>query len=117
MRSRLPGSVATAFNESCLRQKVGHLLYLVYRETVDQVSIPIGDLGNFLLFLYEDLNLPASTVRVYKAAILSALSARLIFTPAQLGTLFKLCNVLIREGRRNLLSPRGTLGSCSAHLH
>ena len=26
------------------------------------VCIPVGDLGDFLLFLYEDLNLAASTV-------------------------------------------------------
>ena len=32
-RCRLPGSDGTGFNESCLRQKVGHFLYFVCRET------------------------------------------------------------------------------------
>ena len=32
-------------------------------------------------------------MRVYKAAVLSALAPRQIFTPAQLGTLYILCNV------------------------
>ena len=45
------------------------------------------------MFLFEDLNLAASTVRAYKAVILSALSPRQIFTPAQVGTLNKLCIV------------------------
>ena len=60
---------------------------------IDPVSIPIGDLGDFFLFLYEDLNLAASTMCAYKAAILSALSLRQIFTPTQVGMLNKLCNV------------------------
>ena len=67
---------------------------------MDPVSIPIGDLEYFLLFLYENLYLAASAVRTYKAAILSALSLRHIFTLAQLGTLNKLCNVFIGEDRR-----------------
>ena len=71
---------------------------------IDPVSIPIGDLGDFLLFLYEDLNLAASTVHVLKAAILSALSPRQIFTPAQLGTLNKLCNVFIRPPKPSIPS-------------
>ena len=46
---------------------------------INPVSIPVGDLGDFLLFLCEDLNLAASTVRAYKVAILSALSPKQIF--------------------------------------
>ena len=63
---------------------------------INPASISIGNLGDFLLFLYEDLNLAAPTV--YKAAILSALAMRLIFTPAQMGTLNKLCNVFHKRG-------------------
>ena len=64
---------------------------------IRSVSIPIGDLGDFLLLLYEDLHLAASTVRTYKAASLSAFLPRQSFTPAQLGTLNKLCNVFHRS--------------------
>ena len=64
---------------------------------IDPVSISIWDLGDFLPFLYEDLSLAASTVRTYKAAILSAVSPRQIFTPAQMGMLNKLCIVFHRR--------------------
>ena len=57
------------------------------------VSISIGILWDFLLHLYESLYLAASTLCAYKAVILSALTLRQISTPAQLGTLTKLCNV------------------------
>ena len=49
---------------------------------IDPVSISLGDLGDLLLFLFEVLNLAVSTMRVYKAAILSVLVPRQIFTPA-----------------------------------
>ena len=57
----------------------------------------MGNLGDFMLHLYESQNLAASTVHAYKAAILSALAPQQIFTPAQLGTLFKLCTVFLKR--------------------
>ena len=39
----------------------------------ESVCVSIRNFGDFLLFLFEDLNLAASTMRVYKAAISSAL--------------------------------------------
>ena len=47
---------------------------------IDPVSFPIGD---FLLF--EGLHLAASTVRVFKAAIFSALFAETDFYPSTVG--------------------------------
>ena len=60
---------------------------------INPVSISIGNLADFLLFSFKDPYLAASTMHVCKAAILSALSSRQIFTPAQLGTLNKLINM------------------------
>ena len=68
---------------------------------IDPVSISIGNLGDFLLHLYESQNLAASTLRAYKAVILSALALRQIFTPAQLLILNKLCNVFHKRGLLN----------------
>ena len=49
------------------------------------------------MFLFEDRNLAASTLRTFKAAILSVLSPRQMFTPAESGTLNKLCNSFKRR--------------------
>ena len=38
------------------------------------VSVTLGNLGDFLLFLFDDRNLAASTVRVFKASILCSLT-------------------------------------------
>ena len=50
---------------------------------------------------HEDLNLAASSIRAYKAAI-SCTCAEADFTPAQLGMLNKLCNMFHK--RRSLKS-------------
>ena len=84
---------------------------------IDPVSLSIGNLGDFLIHLYESQNVAASTVRAYKAAILSALAPRRIFTPAQLGMLINCATFSIRGGCQNLLfflHVRGIFGSCSA---
>ena len=79
---------------------------------IDPVSIPIGDLGDFLSFLFEDLHLAASTVRAYKAAILSALSPRQILPRHSWGRCINCALFFIVEIRRILLLfLLGILGS------
>ena len=55
------------------------------------------ELGGLPFVFIRRLKLAGSTVHAYKAAILSALSSRQIFTSAQLGTLNKLCSVFHRR--------------------
>ena len=43
---------------------------------IDPFSVSIGNLGDFLLFLFDDRNLAASAVNMFKAAILYAPSLR-----------------------------------------
>ena len=106
-RYRLPGLVASASNESCLRQIVGLLLHLVYRETDRSCLYPFRGSGGFPI--YEDFLLAASTVCTYKSAILSVLSPRQIF-PRH--SCFYCALSFIGEIRRFLLLfLRGTLGS------
>ena len=107
---RLSGLVASASNKSCLRQIVGLLLYLVYRETDRSCLYPYRRSGGFPL--YEDFLLAASTVCAYKAAILSVFSLRQIFPRHSWEPCLYCALSFIGEVRRFLLLfLHGTLGS------
>ena len=82
-----------------LTTESGTFFVLGVQREIDPVPVTIGNLGDFLLFLFDDRNLAASTIHTFNAAILSVLSPRQIFTPAQLelGTLNKLCSSFKRR--------------------
>ena len=59
---------------------------------IDPIHISVGDLTDFFIYLFDRVVLAASTIPVYKAAILSAHEPRQTFSLVQLATLNKLLN-------------------------
>ena len=69
-----------------------HLLYLVYRKADQSYPYLCRRSCGFLYSSFDRVGLAASTIRAYKAAILSALEPRQTFSSLQLATLNKLLN-------------------------
>ena len=92
----MPVRLSTAQVSDTCRKWSLYCIWCTERQ-IDPISI--GDLVDFFLHLLDGVSLVATTIRTYKAAILSALKPRQPFSTSQLSALNRLLNSFHKRRR------------------